>query len=124
VGLSEDSIVVSEAVTAFIGALKKNAVEPMRALGALGIGNELMLLAEFHAVESCFETALPTADYKNFLHANIGEDESHTRLIGEAATALSKLGYSSAEFLLGAREGVAARLCYYDALLKQARSMA
>ncbi len=93
----------------------------MRALGALGVGNEQMLLAEYRAVEACFDAALPSADYKSFLHANIGEDEAHTRLIAEAATALEKLGYDARQYLAGASDGVSARVRYYDELLREAQ---
>ncbi len=120
IGLTENSIVVTEAVASFIQTLEDSAHTPMRALGVIGIGNERMLLAEYRAIESCFESALPSADYKDFLHANIGEDESHTRLIAEAATAMATIGYDPAEFILGAKQGVAARVRYYDALLREA----
>jgi hypothetical protein len=122
VGLNEKSIVVTEAVAAFIQTLENSARSPMRALGVLGIGNERMLIAEYRAIESCFDIALPSADYKNFLHANICEDESHTRLIAEAATAMATIGYDRTEFVIGAKEGVAARVRYYDTLLREAKA--
>lgn len=88
----------------------------MFALGVLGIGNEQMLLAEYRAVERCFDEACPDADYRDFLHANIGEDEVHTKLIGDAASALAALGSSRDEFVEGAVVGIAARVRYYDQL--------
>jgi hypothetical protein len=91
----------------------------MRALGALGIGNEQMLLAEYRAVEACFDAVYPEADYRGFLQANFGEDETHTRLIGIAAAALTSFGYASEEFVAGARQGVEARVRYYDSLLEE-----
>jgi hypothetical protein len=119
-GLTETDIVITEAVTSFIEVLENSAQAPMRALGVLGIGNERMLIAEYRAVEACFDQALPSCDYKDFLHANIGEDETHTRLIAEAASAMATMGYDPEEFIFGAKEGVAARVRYYDALFQEA----
>ncbi|MGY4319213.1 iron-containing redox enzyme family protein [Bradyrhizobium sp. JR3.5] len=121
VGLSSAAVKVTDAVASFIEALEQTEADPMRALGALGVGNEQMLLAEYRAVEACFDAALPSADYRSFLHANIGEDETHSRLIAEAATALEKLGYDAREYLAGAAHGVSARVRYYDELLRAAQ---
>lgn len=123
IGLTEDAIVISQAVADFIETLDQSAQSPMRALGVLGVGNEQMLLAEYKAVEACFDQALPDADYKDFLRANIGEDEIHTRLIAIAATAMAQLGYDPSDYLLGAEQGVSARVQYYDMLLQQAKLM-
>lgn len=121
IGIGNSTIRVTQAVVSFINALEEAEVDPMRALGALGVGNEQMLLAEYRAIEACFDSTLATADYKNFLQANIGEDEAHTRLIAEAATALEKLGYDPGQYLAGAADGVNARVRYYDALLSEAQ---
>jgi Iron-containing redox enzyme len=118
-GISEVRIEPTKALIEFVQVLERAADDPMRALGVLGIGNELMLLAEYRAVEVCFDAACPDADYRDFLHANIGEDEVHTALIGTAAAALTTLGFTGDEFIAGAREGVAARVAYYDTLLKE-----
>lgn len=108
----------TNAIVDFVKALEIASDNPMYGLGVLGIGNELMLLAEYSAVESCFDEVCPDADYKDFLHANIGEDEVHSRLIGDAAAALATLGHSQQDFLDGAKDGIAARIKYYDDLLK------
>lgn len=118
-GISYDDVKPTKAVIDFIGVLESAADQPMRALGILGIGNELMLLSEYKAIEVCFDAMFPGADYKGFLHANIDEDEGHTKLIAKAALALTAFGFSDEEFLSGAKEGVAARLTYYDSLLKE-----
>lgn len=118
-GLTEAQIKPTPAVIEFIRVLASVTDEPMRALGALGIGNEQMLLAEYRAVESCFDVMFPEADYKAFLHANIGEDEVHTKLIGTAATALAMLGFDPQHFIAGAELGVDARVKYYDSLLDE-----
>jgi len=120
--LEEVDIFPSRAVSEFIATLESTVDEPMRALGALGIGNELMLLSEYKAVESCFEKAAPDAEYRDFLRANIGEDEEHTKLIGTAAAALTELGYDKGEFVRGAQLGVDARVAYYGTLLEEFKS--
>ncbi len=109
----------THAIIDFIKVLSDAAENPMYGLGVLGIGNELMLLAEYRAVESCFDVACPEADYRDFLHANIEEDEAHSRLIGDAAASLAALGFDSNDFLRGAKDGVQARVSYYDSLLNE-----
>lgn len=109
----------TQAIIDFIKVLSDAAENPMYGLGVLGIGNELMLLAEYAAVESCFDVACPEADYKDFLHANIEEDEVHSRLIGDAAASLAALGFDSNDFLNGAKDGVQARVSYYDSLFNE-----
>jgi hypothetical protein len=116
-----DVIQPTRAVVEFIGVLEQACTNPMRALGTFGVGNELMLLAEYRAVEACFDAAASDADYREFLRANIEEDEGHTKLIERAALALQALGFSGDVYLAGAREGVAARVAYYDALISEIR---
>jgi hypothetical protein len=118
-GISDQDLKPTKAVIDFIGVLESVMDHPMRALGILGVGNELMLLSEYRAIEACFDAVCPEADYRGFLHANISEDAIHTKLIGAAAAALTTLGYAPEDFREGAREGVAARVAYYDALLKE-----
>lgn len=118
-GLDGSNIRPTKAVTDFIHTLEAAADTPMKALGMLGIGNEKILLAEYRAVEICFDYAYPEADYRDFLRANIGEDEVHTELMGKAAIALTSLGYAPDEFIDGAKLGVAARYKYYDDLLTE-----
>lgn len=109
----------TQAIIDFITVLSASTENPMYGLGVLGIGNELMLLAEYTAVEACFDSACPEADYKSFLRANIAEDEVHSRLIGDAAASLANLGFDSNDFLRGAKDGVQARVSYYDSLLNE-----
>jgi len=116
-GIEAKDIKSTSAIIDFIKVLADSADNPMYGLGVLGIGNELMLLAEYSAVEKCFDSACPDADYKDFLHANIEEDEVHSKLIGNAAAALATLGHSQDDFLRGAKDGVQARVAYYDSLL-------
>jgi hypothetical protein len=101
----------------FLKALASSLHDLMFALGALGIGNERMLITEYAAVRDCFGSALPTASYRAFLNANIAEDEGHTRIIEQVAASLAVQGHSPKSYLDGATLGVSARVKYYDELL-------
>jgi hypothetical protein len=116
-GINATDIKPTQAIIDFVKTLEIASENPMYGLGVLGIGNELMLLAEYTAVESCFDVACPDAEYKDFLHANIGEDEVHSQLIGNAAASLAALGHNPQDFLNGAKDGIQARVKYYDDLL-------
>jgi hypothetical protein len=118
-GIGDAPIVPTRAVRDFVLTLEKAVCNPMRALGALGIGNELMLISEYAAIERCFDRLFPEAKYKAFLDGNIREDEVHTQLIERAAVALANMGEDPREFVEGARLGVEARVTYYDALLRE-----
>ncbi len=120
IGLDYEDIVPSNAVKNFLETLESTIDNPMKALGALGIGNERILILEYRAIEECFDNLFPDADYKGFLHANILEDESHSVLIAQAATALTLISskYKEQDFLEGARIGVNARIDYYDKLFE------
>ena len=118
-GLSYEDLRPTKAVADFITALAATIDFPMQALGCLGVGNELMLLSEYAAVEECFDLMYPDAEYKKFLRANISEDEGHTALIEIAAGELTRFGYDPKEFVNGARAGVAARVAYYDSLISE-----
>lgn len=118
-GIGGAPIVPTRAVREFVQTLEKVACNPMLALGALGIGNELMLISEYTAIERCFDRLFPEAKYQAFLRGNINEDEVHTQLIQRAAVALVSMGEDSRKFVEGARLGVEARVAYYDALLSE-----
>lgn len=117
--IPEDGIKATAAVSKFVEVLFSAVANPMRSLGLLGVGNELLLLAEYGAIYKCFEKHFPNAHYADFLKSNITEDEGHTMLIERAATALHHMGHSADEYLEGAKIGVSARVSYYDALLAE-----
>jgi hypothetical protein len=118
-GIGESDIQPTGAVIEFIQTLEDLTGGLMCALGALGIGNERMLLDEYSAVYNCFEVAYPEAAYRDFLRANIDEDSGHTKLIETAAAALAATGHDPEEFIRGAELGVSARVRYYDELLSE-----
>jgi Iron-containing redox enzyme len=115
-GLDQHPIVPTPALLEFVSTLERTISNPMLALGALGIGNELMLLSEYSAIHRCFEALTPEAKFSKFLNGNIKEDECHTKLIEDAAVALRNSGFDSDDFLAGAALGVSARVKYYDAI--------
>lgn len=119
IGVDKHPIVPTPALLEFVHILEGTISNPMLALGALGIGNELMLVSEYSAIRRCFETLVPEAKFADFLEGNISEDVAHTKLIEDAAVALRNAGFDSADFLKGARLGVSARVKYYDALYDQ-----
>lgn len=91
----------------------------IRAVGALGVGNELLLLPEYSAIRRAFESAWPECDYAPFLDANIAEDKLHSELMADVGQALIDTGEDPQEFLEGAVAAVKSRLLYYDALAKR-----
>jgi len=102
----------------FLSSMADATGDIMSALGLFGVGNERMLIPEYSAVEECFASSYPEADASHFLQANIMEDADHTRIIEEIAQVLITQGYNEERYLDGARKGVAARITYYDELLK------
>lgn len=117
--LKTSDIKPSNAVIEFINVLVDSIENPMYSLGVLGIGNELMLIAEYGAVGKCFESACPEAEYSAFLQSNIEEDIGHSQLMADAAVFMTQMGHKKDDFLAGAKDGVDARIRYYDSLLSQ-----
>lgn len=122
IGINLREVKISDPVADFIAVLDGAAHEPMRALGIIGVGNEMMLQGEYQAIGACFDVHFPSGSHHAFLQANIREDISHTQLIAQAASALGRMGHPTDEFVVGAREGVAARIAYYDSLLREIRA--
>jgi len=116
-GINGADVSPAHATIEFLTALASATSNTMRALGALGVGNERMLIPEYTAVKVCFEHCYPEADYRGFLMANIAEDAEHTRIIENVARMLARQGHDENEYLIGAQLGVEARVLYYDNLL-------
>jgi hypothetical protein len=102
----------------FLQVLADSTVDSLRALGAFGVGNELMLIPEYTAVKMCFEQCYPEAAYRDFLMANIEEDTEHVRIVERLAVSLMATGADPAEYVIGAELGVNARVTYYDELVE------
>jgi hypothetical protein len=122
IGLEPEKIKPLDCTRAFIQALAQACTNNLYGLGLIGIGNEKMLIEEYSAVEVAFSTHFPAHIYKPFLRANIEEDSQHSALIEQAAAALISGGQPVNDFLRGARDGIAARLTYYDRLLTRAET--
>jgi len=87
-------------------------------LGALGIGNESMLIPEYLQIENAFSKHFPRRIYRPFLRANIEEDKEHSGLMEYAAVALFEKLKDEKDYLSGASDGVNARVKYYDQMHK------
>ncbi|WP_158710071.1 iron-containing redox enzyme family protein [Streptomyces katrae] len=116
-GIVPDSVTPAEPTYEFLRDLASSMSSPISALGALGVGNEQMLVPEYGAVKSAFENAAPDVDHGDFLNANIYEDTEHSALIAHIASELIAHDPSLAEdYLTAARSSVTARMRYYDRL--------
>lgn len=116
VGLSVDQTRPIEPTINFLRDLEDASTSVASAIGALGVGNERLLLVEYEAVKAAFASRLPDAAYRSFLTANIAEDDEHSVLAEQVAARLVELGATVEEYRRGAEFGVAARLRYYDEL--------
>jgi len=87
-----------------------------RAVGALGVGNERLLIPEYGAVRRAFEKGWADCEFEAFLDANIDEDRYHSALMARVGNAYITAGEDPEEFFDGARIAVESRLAYYDAL--------
>lgn len=101
----------------FLNALAETTSNTMQALGALGVGNERMLIPEYGAIRNCFSSCYSDAAYDGFLMANIEEDAEHTEIIEMVARSLAISGHAAEDYYAGARVGVLARVRYYDEIL-------
>ncbi|MET9959142.1 iron-containing redox enzyme family protein [Streptomyces sp. NPDC006326] len=116
-GIEPDSVTPAEPTYAFLRDLASAMSSPVAALGALGVGNEQMLVPEYGAVKRAFESAAPEVDHGDFLNANIYEDTEHSALIAHIASELIAQDPSLAQdYLTAARSSVSARMRYYDRL--------
>jgi Iron-containing redox enzyme len=116
--LTPTEVVPLEPTVKFLQVLADSTADPLRALGAFGVGNELMLIPEYTAVKTCFEQCYPEAAYREFLMANIEEDTEHVRIVERLAASLMATGADPAQYIIGAEMGVGARVKYYDELVE------
>jgi hypothetical protein len=103
---------------AFLASLEVAcARSPVAAVGALGIGNEALLVPEYSRVLLAFERCIPEIHSSEFLTANINEDRHHAEIMDLVASVMLRSGASEDEYLAAADASVNARLAYYDSLL-------
>jgi len=120
VGLELQNIAPLPCTSQFLNVLSAASGNLLAALGALGVGNERMLIPEYTAVKDCFAATWPEAKYSGFLDANIHEDVAHTEIIERVASRLITSDADAQCFYKGAITGVDARMTYYDELQRYA----
>jgi hypothetical protein len=89
----------------------------LAAVGALGVGNEKLLIPEYTAAKTAFDKSWPDCAYSNFFDANIDNDTWHAKLMSKAAGALIASGSDPGQYLEAARVSINARMTYYASLL-------
>lgn len=117
--IQEEHVRPASFTTEFIDVLFSAGESEAYRLGVLGIGNEALLVPEYGAVEKAFAHHYPSDLYAPFLRANIEEDTVHSDLMEEAALCLLRSDQDGVDFLRGAADGIAARMKYYDSLLRR-----
>lgn len=124
IGVEESSISPAECTVRFLTFLNDASANTFRALGALGVGNERMLIPEYKAVMGAFEACFPDLkdDFGPFLFSNIHEDQTHSEILQDLAGKLVKRQDDYDAYIQGATQGVDERLTYYDRLLDAFRS--
>jgi hypothetical protein len=113
-GIAPDQIVAAEETLEYLKTLDDESSDLIRGLGALGIGSEYLLLEEYTAIKSAFIAQHPTSKYEDFLDSNINEDRWHSSLVEVIASNLITTDEMASSFLLGAKNGVEARVKFYD----------
>ncbi len=117
VGIPPDEVIELPETAVFLEELRKECSGSLpRAVGALGVGNERLVVWEYSAVKRAFMNAWPGAGAGEFLDANIEEDTRHSALMLQAADGLIDSSRDADEFYEGAVSAVASRLRYYDAM--------
>ena len=105
----------------FIHRLASSLNDPLTATAFIGVGNERLIDPEYRAIENCFETLFPGADFGPFLHANLNEDIEHSKQCYELATIMIADDFDAAKYLSAAKASIASRVVYFDELLEFAR---
>jgi hypothetical protein len=123
--LSIDSMAVKpeQFTIDFIETLFSETKSTAYRLGLLGIGNEALLIPEYTAVRDVFALHYDRKLFRPFLTANIEEDSQHASLMETAARFVCKSQSDWEEFILGGRDGVNARIQYYDALVAHSKGL-
>lgn len=122
--IDEISVSPAHCTVKFLTYLRSTLGNVFRALGALGVGNERMLIPEYTAVMQAFERQFPghRDEFKPFLFANIHEDKAHSEALQDLAGKLVRNQNDYDEYISGVEGGVRARMSYYDELVAAFRN--
>jgi hypothetical protein len=119
VGLQPADMVILPETSKFLDRIRSEcASSVLAAAGVLGMGSERLLVPEYTAARTAFDTGWPECNYRRFLDANIEEDSRHAALMEEVGNSLLGIGHHAGDFLRGARVGIEVRLDYYTELLR------
>jgi hypothetical protein len=96
---------------------------PLSALGAIGVGNELLLVEEYGAANRAYAMAFDGHAGSVFFAANIDADDTHSRLCAEIASGFCDLyGVSASEYDYAAERAIMARQHFYNQLVRAHRN--
>lgn len=116
-GVDRSSIAPVAPTIDFISRLNGSLVDPLSATAFIGVGNERLIEPEYRAVEVCFDLHFSQSNYQPFLHANIAEDERHSKLCYELADFQIRSNADRDRFLELATAAIRSRVRYFDELL-------
>lgn len=116
--LAQEQVRPLPATVAFLERLAATVDTPIRAIAAIGVGNERLIVPEYNAIKRCFESLLPDAKHAPFLNANLNEDILHSQLCYAAASRMIGLGATAEEYYQAAVESIENRWAYFDGLVK------
>jgi hypothetical protein len=124
VGITVDQVVMRTPTAKYLDTLRRLCeLGPLQALGAIGVGNELLLVREYTAARVAYTSAFSREDGAEFFDANISADGGHYELCAGAASAYCDLyNTNSRAYIDGARRAVQARVHFYDSLVAVVRN--
>lgn len=118
-GVDTGKIKPLEPTLKFLRRMYAASEQTMYGCGFFAIGNELMLIDEYRGIIGALRTSSKHGNVsRRFLTENIRDDSEHHRQLEVGASVLADMGYSVERFQEGASDGVAARIEYYDELLR------
>jgi hypothetical protein len=116
IALPKERVSPEQPTARFIDRLQESLFDPLRAVAAIGIGNERMIIPEYAAIKTCFAKVYPRSDFLPFLDANLNEDVHHTNLCYRAAASLMTSDLDASSFVEAAKASAISRVRYFDEL--------
>jgi Iron-containing redox enzyme len=123
VGLNIDGITMLPQTQAYLSTLSKICSDgPLAALGAIGVGNEALLVDEYKAACSAFQSAFGSKSETVFFSVNIDADDNHYEICASTATAHCALyGEKARNYDYAAERAIMARAHFYEELVRAHR---